>query len=697
MALDLRSSPMSPVAPLIRGAPGRFLRLFLVAAVLIASIGSIAAGALIGYLGFLVASVEAPPPPRLPETTTLLDRAGEPLGTLHKYVDRRVVPLERMPDGLIAAVLAAEDQGFYEHGAVDPEAIVRATITNLRAGGVVEGGSTITQQYVKNIYTEGDQTFGRKLREVALAIDLEERFSKDEILERYLNTIFLGNGAFGVEAAARTYFDRHVSRLTVVQSATIAGVIAAPSRFDPIRHPSRVERRRNYVLSELAQMGYLSQAKAERLSARPLELSRGEPDISAAPYFADHVRRYLEARYGRRETLAGGLKVGTTLDLGWQAAAERAVASHLPDPSGPAAALVAIDPRTGEIAAMVGGRNFERSRFNLATQAARQTGSAFKTFVLTAALRSGISPMSVFTGPSSATIDDPRCDHRGEPWDVGNYGDSSAGTMSIADGIAYSVNTIYAQLAVAVGPERVAKTAHRMGIRSPMPPVCSIALGTVDVTPLEMTSAYATLAAGGIYHRPTPVRIVRDSDGSLLDRPSKRDGHRVLPRNVAATVTWALQGVVDQGTGTAASLGDRPVAGKTGTAQEYTNAWFCGYVPQLATCVWVGYPQGNIPMTSVQGVYGVTGGSIPAAIWNDFMEDATRHMRIKPFPAADLTAYDSPIYVPLSQYTTVSEYVPPAPSEDSSDEDAGNGQGGGGNDGNGGGNGAGNGAGGGND
>jgi penicillin-binding protein 1A len=660
------------------------LHLIALAAGFAAALAAIVVGAVIGYVSVLVTSIDVPPAPRLAETTRLFDRNGEPLATLHGDVNRRAVALERVPDGLIAAVLAAEDKGFFDHGAIDPSAIARAVLTNLQAGGVVEGGSTITQQYVKNVYTTGDRTFGRKLREAALAIRLEERLSKREILERYLNTIFLGNGSYGVEAASLEYFGRHVMHLTVPQSATIAGVIAAPTRFDPVRHPQRAERRRNYVLGELTEIGYLTKGQAARMKRLPLALQPSSTPASESPYFSEHVRRFLEDRFSRRRVMAGGLKVETTIDLGWQQAAENAVFSQLSDPDGPQGALVAIDPRTGEILALVGGHDFSETKFNLATQAARQTGSAFKTFALAAALDAGVSPLSVYTGPSSVTIDDARCDHKGEPWEVDNYGDSSAGTMTLADGIANSVNTIYAQLVVQVGPERVVEMAHRMGIRSDLPPVCSIALGTGDVTPLEMTSAYATLAAGGVYRPPTPVRSVRDTTGAVIERPIDREGTRVMSRNVARTVTWALQGVVDHGTGTAAALGDRSVAGKTGTAQEYTNAWFCGYIPQVAACVWMGYPEGNIPMN------GVTGGSTPAAIWHDFMSFATVGMRVRDYPTPSLDAYDVPQYVPLSTYTTASEYVSPAPSEEESDE-SGDGDGSGNGQGNGHGNGNGNG------
>ncbi|HSJ50044.1 MAG TPA: penicillin-binding transpeptidase domain-containing protein, partial [Actinomycetota bacterium] len=405
-----------------------------------------------------------------------------------------------------------------------------------------------------------------------------------------------------------------------------------------VRWPQRAEGRRNYVLAQMAAIGTLSAERASRLAARPLGLDLRPVSFSEAPDFTDVVERFRGERYGRRRAVSGGLRVETTLDLRWQRAAERTVRNALGEPGDPSAALVAIDPRTGEIRALVGGRNWDRMKFNLATQAERQTGSAFKPFVLAAALEAGISPLTLMAGPSRLTIDEPRCSTNGEPWDVGNYSDAGFGTMSLADAMARSVNTIYAQLALEVGPNTVARVAERMGIHGPLAPVCSIALGVEEVTPLQMTSAFATIAAGGIRREPTPVRVVRE-DGRRLDRPVDVDGARVLSRRHAAVLTWAMRGVVERGTGTAAALVDRPVAGKTGTSQEYANAWFCGFVPQLAACVWVGHPEGNVPMVGVRGLSGVTGGSIPAAIWHQFMLTATARMKVIGFPEPDLSGY----------------------------------------------------------
>jgi penicillin-binding protein 1A len=330
----------------------------------------------------------------------------------------------------------------------------------------------------------------------------------------------------------------------------------------------------------------------------------------------------------------------TTLDSAWQRAAEKAVKDHLPSPKNPAAALVAIDPRTGEIRALVGGRDFNKVKFNNATQAKRQAGSAFKTFTLTAAFEQRINPKSVMKGPPQIDIKDPLCRNPdGTDWMPHNYADESGGTMNLIQATAHSVNTIFAQLVVSVGPQNVADVAHRMGIRTKLQPVCSITLGTQDVTPLDMTSAYSTLAARGIHHQPLAITTVRSASGEILDEPkSERDV--VLAENDADLATYALQQVVVSGTGTAARLSDRPSAGKTGTTQDFRDAWFCGYVPQLTTCVWMGYQKSQKPMHNVQGVPNVVGGTIPAQIWNDFMTQALAKIPPRDFPTPSFTGYD---------------------------------------------------------
>ena len=360
---------------------------------------------------------------------------------------------------------------------------------------------------------------GRKVREAILALKLEDTMSKHEILRGYLNTVYFGHGAYGVQAAARTYFDRDAKDLTLLQSATLAGLISAPSARDPFVHPGEARLARDLALARMVEVGSVGPERAALLRARPLGLAEEASVRSAAPHFMEHVRLDLKASYGLDALYRGGLRVRTTLDMEWQRAAERAIRASLPSRTDPEAALVAIDPRTGAIRAMVGGRSFARSEFNLATQARRQAGSAFKPFVLVAALERGISPLEVRSGPSSLTIPDPFCETAGEPWTVSNAGDQAAGTMSIENALAGSVNTIFAQVTVEVGPDAVADVAHRMGIRSRLAPVCSIGLGTSEVTPLEMTSAYATLATRGYYVEPTAIERVTGPDGEVLQGP----------------------------------------------------------------------------------------------------------------------------------------------------------------------------------
>jgi penicillin-binding protein 1A len=356
-----------------------------------------------------------------------------------------------------------------------------------------------------------------------------------------------------------------------------------------------------------------------------------------AAYFVDYTRQYLEKNYGYEETFAGGLRVRMTLDMTMQRAAERAITNHLGQPGDPDVALVALDPRTGEIKAMVGGKDFRKAKFNLATfrgGTGRQTGSAFKVFTLAAAVVKGISLRSRFAGPGKVIIDDDRCGPEWDRWDPSNYSDSGSGTLDLFGATRSSVNTIFAQLVVEVGPERVVEIAHKMGIQSPLDPVCSITLGTEEVTPLEMTQAFATLATGGVRHYATPVRVVRTATGEVLERTTKK-GTRVMDANDAWQVVAALEGVVCCGTGTAANIGV-PQFGKTGTAEQHADAYFCGGTRLMVTCVWVGHKKARIPMTNVHGI-SVTGGSFPARIWHDFMAPVHQGRFVPDFPSPDFT------------------------------------------------------------
>jgi penicillin-binding protein 1A len=584
--------------------------------------------------------VPLPKAPPMPQTTYVYDRRGRLITTLHAGVNRTEVPLSKISDNLKNAIIALEDKDFYKESGVNFTSIARAALVNLHNGRVEQGGSTITQQYVKNVYTGGQRTISRKIKEAILAQRLARTYTKDEILAKYLNSVYFGRGAYGAEAAALTYFGIRASKLSLVQATLLAGLIRAPARYDPHRDPKGAKARRDMALDAMAQQGYITWADAQAAIAKPIKLGKAKPGATPAAYFMDYVRRSLQARYGYSGTFTGGLRVTTTLDWRMQHFAERALSVNLPSRGDPAAALVAIDPRTGEIRALVGGRNFNRAKFNLATQAHRQTGSAFKPFTLITAFEQHIDPHAVMSGPSHVTIPDPECrDPKKGEWQVSNYADESAGTMPLLSAIAHSVNTIFAQLVVAVGPREVAATARKMGITSHLSPVCSITLGSQPVTPLEMTSAYATLAAGGIRRKPTAIDQVRDPSGKVIGTFNTR-GKRVLDQSVANLATFALQGVIQSGTGTAANIG-RPAAGKTGTAQNYQDAWFCGYVPQLVACVWMGYPKTeDRPMVNVEGFPHVFGGSLPARIWHDFMLKALSGMRVMGFPTPSFIGFD---------------------------------------------------------
>jgi penicillin-binding protein 1A len=559
---------------------------------------------------------------------------------------------------------------------VDPVGLLRAAWTDLIKHQQVQGGSTITEQLVKQVYAGSyvkqpdgtteyvvpPRTIKEKIREALLAIKLEKSFTKDQILARYLNTIYLGHGAYGVEAAAQTYWGIDAKDLNLEESVTLAGLISSPSAFDPVDHPKHSKIRRDYALDQMVRYGYLGAARAAQLKARPVK-THPTTEVLNTPgnseYFVDYTKRYLIGKYGGAKVFGGGLRVTTSLDMGLQRAAEAAVKSHLPSPSDPEGALVAIDPRNGQILAMVGGRDFHKSQVNLAVAGmrlrgetfggtGRQAGSSFKAFTLAAAMKAGYDLNASWVGPGTITIPNTDCYTNGAPWTLSNASDSEAGVFSLAAATAHSVNTVFAQVAAQLGPQNIVDMAHALGIRSTLEPVCSITLGVEAINPLEMTNAYATLADHGIRHWADPLVELTNHNGKVIDDVATQP-KQVLDPNDANLVTYALQGVISYGTGTLANIG-RPAAGKTGTAQDYVDAWFCGYTPQLATCVWVGYPNGEIPLDSVEGVSPVFGGTIPAEIWHDFMSVAMQGQPVESFPVPSFEGHTigptTPVYLP---------------------------------------------------
>ncbi|MBV8480529.1 MAG: transglycosylase domain-containing protein, partial [Actinobacteria bacterium] len=561
------------------------------------------------------------------------------------------------------ATVAIEDRRFWQHGALDYQGIARALYSDVTAGKIVEGGSTITQELARNLYIgDAQRTFSRKVKEACLAIKLAQHWSKTRILTAYLNEVFYGRAAHGAQAGAETFFSRPARDLTLSQAALLAGLPQAPTVYDPFLHPAMAMQRRDEVLQAMRKDGSITQQQFEKAISAPLELQPGTLYArQQQPNFFGWAEQELVAKYGATRVAAGGLRVRTTLDPAIQQEAEAAVKSVLREKSDPASAVVAIDPRTGAVRAMVGyvpdGRKIT---FNLATQSTRTAGSSFKPFVLATAIAHGISLYSSFSGPPSMIIPNSSCDGPQGPWDVHNYADEDSGYMNLLNATANSVNTIFAQLVAKVGPWNVVPVAHRMGITTPLQPVCSITLGTQPVNPLEMTDAYATLAAHGIHHAPQPFELVRSPDGTVLGRLDAT-GDRAISSSVADQVTYALEGVVQHGTGVAAALGNRPVAGKTGTAESFQDAWFCGYVPQLATCVWVGYPKAEISLYNVEGVGAVAGGTLPAEIWHRFMSAATSHMTVVGFPTPTITGTTS--YGSSYSGPSTYSYTAPAPTQ----------------------------------
>ena len=552
--------------------------------------------------------------------TTIYDSHGQLIAELHGAENRVLVPSNKIPEVMKQATVAVEDERFYSHHGIDFRSLLRAVVENVRAGGVVQGGSTITEQYVKNAYVGNERTYTRKVREAVLAWQLEDQWSKDRILTAYLNTIYYGAGAYGVEAAALTYFHQHASHLNLQQAALLAALPKFPTEYSPTTDPKLAKERRNLVIQLMAAQGYVTPQRAASTMKKKLGVYKHPPSMNndMAAYFTDYVTRVLTKRYGSRQVFEGGLKVYTSIDMTWQREAIDVIKSTTgPLNFGfkPSAALVAIDPRNGYIRTMVGGLDYKKQKFNLAWQARRQPGSSMKPFVLTAAVLQGMNPDTTYYSSKSPVVIP--LGAYAAPWVVN--GDGPGGPENVAAATTISDNVVFAQLSVDVGPQNTVATARKMGITSPLDAVPSITLGTSGVTPLEMADGYATLASGGIHPPPQAIVKVVLPNGRVDWRP-KTKGHRAIPAGVASVVTQCLERVATSGTGSpSGAYFPYTRAGKTGTTDKGWDVWYVGYTPQLAASVWMGDAVKNSPM---DGLYG---GTICAPMWAKFFAAALKN------------------------------------------------------------------------
>lgn len=593
--------------------------------------------------GFLTASMNTKPDLANdilpPASSQIYDINGNEIANVHAAENRRPVKIEQVPKDLQNAFVAVEDNRFYEHSGVDPRGIMRALYANIRGRGVSEGGSTITQQLAKNAYLTQDRTITRKIQEVFLALQLERQYTKQEILEMYLNQIYFGQGAYGVQAAAQTYFGKDVDKLTLNECAMLAGIPKSPNYYSPANNMQAAQARKAVVLDQMAKYGYIANSQAQKTKQEQLTLVKPvakEKDNTAA-YFIDYVTQTLIDKYGADAVYKEGLKIYTTLDMDMQKAAEAAVKklpTYRTDGNGvqqPQAAIVAIDPHNGYIKAMVGGRGTDQ--FNRATMAVRQPGSAFKPFVFAAALEEHFTPNTV--------INDAPIDIGG--WRPQNDSGSFSGKVTMREVAQHSINVPTVKIAQKIGIDKPIYYAQAMGISTFVldgaqnDKQLATALGgmTKGVTPLEITSAYGTFANKGVHVEPVVIVKVLDRNGKVLEQYEPKQ-NSVISANSAAELTDMLQTVIKNGTGRKADIG-RPAAGKTGTTSNYHDAWFVGYTPDLVAGVWMGNDD-NTPMR------GVMGGQLPAEIWKAFMQKALAQTPAKNFDGSSAASKGDRVY-----------------------------------------------------
>jgi penicillin-binding protein 1A len=656
--------------------------------------------------------------PRLEEqsgrNSVLTDRNGKELGLLTGTQKRIFLKSEEIAPVMKQAIIAIEDRRFYTNAGVDIRGIGRALWQDVRAQEAVQGGSTITMQFVKNaLAAQDERTLFNKLREAALAYQITRKWSKERILRNYLNTIYFGNGAYGIESAARTYFGsnhpgcgegtnpRCAQLLAPEEAALIAGMVASPSGYDPLRNKQAAAKRRALVLQRMVEQGYITPAQQEEALSRSLPTRRDiQPPLEDTeyPYFTSWVKQQVVDKLGggqegARKAFEGGLTVQTTLDVRLQEAAQQAVDAWLPYEDGPRASLVALDNESGEVLAMVGGDDYATRPFNLATQGQRQPGSSFKPFVLAQALTDGISPDSTWASRKmSHCVTRTKKGRCIEAFEVNNYEDAYAGLRTLRTATTYSDNAVYAQLGIKVGTRKIAKLARRMGVRTPVSSNFAMTLGAPKqgVTPLDMAHAYETLAERGrlVYSTMSPGAVERDELGKRVPGPAgirmigRTDGDKLMPiklpngekavservdwpvlkSSVADDVTSMLSTVVTQGTATRAQIPNVLVAGKTGTTENYGDAWFVGYTDKITVAVWVGYPDELRPMQSEFNGQPVAGGTYPAAIWKSFVEKALGYKEYGPDEEDDDEAPVEPTPVaPATPGTPAPESDAPAP------------------------------------
>ncbi len=627
-----------------------------------------------GYLG-LARSVQRLDEPRTYETHPTYiysaplggnEDSRRVIGTIFEGQNRKTASLSEMPPQLLNAVVAKEDERFREHGGVDLWGIMRALYVDIRAGEAVEGASTITQQYVRNAYLSQDRSITRKVKEALIALEVERKEdSKDQIIADYLNTVYFGNNAYGIEAAAETYFNKSVEDLSIAESATLVGLLWSPSTLGVDHYGAQYQR--NLVLKKMFDTGYITSEDYDAALEAPVPedwpmnppTRSGFSGPALTRDFAEYAHDELIRRYGANTVLRGGLSVYTTIDLGDQIAAHDVAygpGGYLPDAGDPDLALVSIEPGTGRIKTMIGDRN-EHSQFGLATQGRRQPGSSFKVFALIAALEQGIDPDTKYVSERKTYEVDVGLD-KPEKWTVENYDGVVRGRISLKEALWWSDNTVFADVAMNAdgrglkdGPEKIAEIARKCGITVDLPkhPKPSIVLGAYEVSPLDMASAYATIANGGRMVEPTAITKVvsdegRDDEKVLYEAPDHPEGEQVIPEDIAHEATEIMVGDVTQGIAKDASLGDRPVAGKTGTSENFFDAWFIGFTPQLVTSTWMGYAEGGKTLEYVldysRTLHGLPGGISPAMIWKSYTQQVLEGEPIEPFDGVTMPESD---------------------------------------------------------